>query len=116
MPVSTAFPERLRMYRKRKRLTQLQLAQFLGVSQAAVAKWESGQAEPDMARLNRLSVLFGVPLDVLCGDGSPESLSLENMAVMARAFRALTPEEQEKLIAVGRTLFADAFSGEEKTW
>ena len=114
--MSTRFPERLRLYRKRKHLTQTQLAAYLGVSQAAVAKWESGQAEPDMTRLNRLSVLFGVPIDTLCGDGTPESLSLENMAVMTRAFQALTPEDQEKLIAVGRTLFSDAFSPEEKVW
>ena len=114
--MTSLFPERLRLYRKRKGLTQLQLAQYLGVSQAAVAKWESAQAEPDLKRLNRLSVLFGVPLDTLCGDDTPESVSLENIAVMTRAFRALTPEDQEKLIAVGRTLFADAFSPEEKTW
>ena len=114
--MSTQFPERLRLYRKRKRLTQAQLAKYLGVSQAAVAKWESGQAEPDLARLNRLSVLFGVPLDTLCGDSTPESDTLENIAVMTRAFRSLTAEEQEKLISVGRTLFADAFGPEETKW
>ena len=114
--MSTQFPERLRLYRKRKRLTQAQLAQWLGVSQAAVAKWECGQAEPDINRLNRLSELFGVPLDCLCGDESPDRIASGNIAVMTRAFRNLSAEEQEKLISVGRTLFADAFGPEEPKW
>ncbi len=112
--MSTRFPARLRAYRKRKRLTQLQLAQWLGVSQAAVAKWEAGQAEPDIDRLNRLADLFGVPLDLLCGDGDADAAATANLAVMTRAFRQLTAEDQEKLLAVGQTLFADAFAPVEE--
>ncbi len=108
--MSAQFPAKLRAYRKRKRLTQAQLAKWLGVSQAAVAKWENGQAEPDIERLNRLSALFGVPLDLLCGDSEADPAIHGNMAVMTRAFAQLTEADQEKLLAVGRTLFADAFA------
>ncbi len=112
--MSTKFPQRLRTLRKRKGLTQAELGSLYGVSAAAVHKWETGQAEPDVETLRSLAALFGQTLDSLCSDGTPESAQTENLAVMTRAFRQMTPEEQEKLIEVGRALFTHAFSTEEK--
>ncbi len=51
--------------RKANGLTQEQLAERLAVSRQAVAKWESGEAVPELEKLVRLSEEFTVPLDVL---------------------------------------------------
>ena len=40
--------ENIRMYRKRKRLTQEQLAEDLGVTSGAVYKWEAKLSVPEL--------------------------------------------------------------------
>ena len=112
--MSTKFPERLRALRKRKHMSQEELGRLCGVGGPAVHRWETGQTEPDLETLQLLASIFGQTLDSLCGDGGegPEAVETEKLALMTRAFRQLTAEEQEKLLAVGRTLFGHAF-GEE---
>lgn len=47
--------------------TQEELAGRLGVTKAAVSKWECGQSAPDIALLPKLASLFSVTLDELLG-------------------------------------------------
>lgn len=44
--------------RKEKRITQEQLANFIGVSTAAVSKWESGISYPDITLLPVIATFF----------------------------------------------------------
>ena len=46
-------------------LSQLDLAEKLGVSRQSVSKWETGQAVPDLDKLIRLADLFGISVDEL---------------------------------------------------
>lgn len=46
-------------------VTQAQLAERLGVTKAAVSKWELGQSLPDVALLPRIAAYFGISLDDL---------------------------------------------------
>ena len=46
-------------------LSQEQLAEKIGVSRSAVAKWESGKGTPDIENLKILSKEFGISIDVL---------------------------------------------------
>ena len=57
--------EKLYALRKGRGLTQEQLAEALGVSRQAVSKWESNQANPDVAYLAEMCRLFGVSSDWL---------------------------------------------------
>lgn len=113
--MSKAFGERLRVLRKRKGMTQNEMATWAGVSQAAENKWEHGVSEPSLDTLKRMAAFFGVSMDSLCGYSLEEALEpMENMAVMTRAFRQLTDDEQDKLIAVGKALFAHAFEPDDQ--
>lgn len=58
------FGQNLQLLRRRRAMTQEQLAQHLGVSRQTVSKWESGQA-PELSKLMELSDLFHCPLDDL---------------------------------------------------
>ena len=46
---------RISTYRKEKGLTQMGLANELGVSYQAVSNWERGESMPDIAKLEDLS-------------------------------------------------------------
>lgn len=49
------FSEKLQLLRKNKGYTQEEFAERLNVSRQAVAKWESGQAYPDISNLIQIS-------------------------------------------------------------
>lgn len=51
--------------RKEKGITQDQLASFIGVSTAAVSKWESGISYPDITLLPLLATFFNITIDKL---------------------------------------------------
>ncbi|MGE5627642.1 MAG: helix-turn-helix domain-containing protein [Solirubrobacterales bacterium] len=51
--------------RKEKGITQDQLGSFIGVSTAAVSKWESGASYPDITLLPVLATFFNVSMDTL---------------------------------------------------
>ena len=53
--------------RRRLGITQEDLARFLGVSKAAVSKWETGSAYPDILMLPRLASFFNITIDQLMG-------------------------------------------------
>ena len=57
------FNEKLQELRKRKGLTQEELAEFLFVSRTAVSKWESGVAMPSTETLLTIAEEFEIPLD-----------------------------------------------------
>ena len=54
--------------RKAKGMTQEQLGRQLGVSAAAVSKWETGASDPSTANLIALAKLYGIsPEELLEG-------------------------------------------------
>lgn len=53
--------------RKERAMTQEQLADALGVSFAAVSKWERGVATPELKLIAEMADLFGISLDALVG-------------------------------------------------
>lgn len=57
----------IRELRKARSLTQEQLAEAMGVSGAAVSKWENGQCAPDLSLLTALADFFEVSVDRLLG-------------------------------------------------
>ena len=57
--------ERIREQRKSRRMSQEKVAELVGVSRQAVAKWESGQSVPTTENLLRLAEAFGITVDSL---------------------------------------------------
>ncbi len=55
----------LKMYRKQCGFTQEEIAEKLGVSRQAVAKWERGETQPDIESCIKLADLYEVSLDML---------------------------------------------------
>ena len=70
----------LRKIRKELRLTQNKLASRINYSQQAVAKWESGNSNPDMRNLIRLSNELKVTIDTLVRE-VPDAIDQQHCAV-----------------------------------
>lgn len=66
--------------RKQNNMTQMELADKMGISFQAVSNWERGNSMPDISKLPDLAEIFGVSLDELLG----EKLSLVEAAVEDR--------------------------------
>ena len=62
--------EKLIVSRNKAGLSQMELAERLGVSRQAVSRWESGDTTPTMDKLKALAKLYGVSLDWLCSDAA----------------------------------------------
>ena len=93
--------------RKEHNMTQMQLADALGISFQAVSNWERGNSMPDISKLPELAELFGCSIEELLGGGAPagnveklakgegQGLSLGEIAEVAPV---LTPEVLDEAV------------------
>ena len=72
------FNEKLKMLRKKKGLTQQELADKVGTKRVNVTKWESGNSKPSYENLSMLACIFDVSLDYLIGDYLQKARSERN--------------------------------------
>lgn len=61
------FAERLKVLRLERNLKQKDVAKGLGVSQAAVARWEANLQIPNIDILYKVALFFDVSADFLLG-------------------------------------------------
>lgn len=59
------FKDRLKGLREDKDLTQLELAEALSITRTAIANYEAGFREPDIAQLVKIADYFDTTLDYL---------------------------------------------------
>ena len=64
---------RIAELRRKKNMTQEDLANALGVTPQAVSKWENDLSCPDITLLPQLAKLLGVSVDELLGSTAPET-------------------------------------------
>ena len=83
--------------RKKNGWSQEELAEKLGVSRQSISKWEGAQSVPDMARIIRLSEIFGVSTDYLLKDEMelPDSIEYSDNDSPART---VTMEEASEFL------------------
>ncbi len=68
--------EKIKAKRRARDLTQEELATILGVTKAAVSKWETGESYPDITMLPQIAQLFHINMDELF-DYTPEHKPLK---------------------------------------
>jgi transcriptional regulator with XRE-family HTH domain len=74
------FQEKLQLLRKQKGISQEKLAESIGVSRQAVAKWEVGQSCPELDKLIMLSDFFRISIDKLIKNFEDENCSFQQHA------------------------------------
>lgn len=98
--------ENIVTFRKDRCLTQAQLAEALNMTSAAVSKWETGSAVPDLDTLIALADFFRVPMDDLLG----RTLEMPQVVLFApekeveRIALRLFRDYNYRVLGVGRSL------------
>ena len=100
--------EQIRFYRKQKGLTQEQLAEAMGVSIAAVSKWEQGQSLPEISMLMELADFFDLSVDALLG----YRLRSNDRASVSERLRLLRRAEELSVPLVDALSTATRFTAE----
>ncbi len=107
--------EKLIVLRDRAGLSQMELADRLGVSRQAVSRWESGDTTPSVDKLKTLARIYGVSLDWLFGDTAdgepPEAAKPEADRNPDEAPAGKEGEKKQKIraIAIALTIVVLAF-------
>lgn len=90
------FSERLKKLRKQTQLTQVDVAEKLGISQPAYASWERGVKKPTQENLVKIAQILNVSVDYLVGNSEEAEGDLENIELLFRMnSKELTDEEKE---------------------
>lgn len=108
------FGEKLKVLRKEKGYSQEEFAGLLNVSRQAVSKWESDRGTPETDKLLQISNMFGVTLDYLLKEESPdENMQTDGYYVsreMIDGFLSYKREQAKKIaIGVGLIVISDVF-------
>lgn len=88
--------------RKKRGITQQQLADFIGVSKGAVSKWETGQSYPDISLLPALASYFDLRIDDLM-DYEPQLSAKEIQNIYRSLKKSFTTEPGDKVLTTMRS-------------
>lgn len=101
------FKDNLIHLRKMRKMTQEDLAEQVGVTRQAIAKWESGETIPDLEKCRLLAEVFGVSLDDLANYESEQNLGLDLPPRGKHLFGMVTVGDRGQIVipAKARKLF-----------
>ncbi|HFI0150979.1 TPA: S24 family peptidase [Streptococcus suis] len=110
--------ENIKLYRKKARLTQKELASKLGVAPTAVSAWELGRNKPLMDNIESMALLFDIKKSMLLGEDlvvlsttTPPSIPFPNFdprqAILLSNYSKLNDTRKNKLLATSETLLAE---------
>ena len=101
------FKDNLLQLRKLNNLTQEDVAEKVGVSRQAVAKWESGETMPDLEKSRLLAETFGVSLDDLANFEPDKNLNVSVPPKGKHLFGVVTIGEKGQIVipAKARKIF-----------
>jgi transcriptional regulator with XRE-family HTH domain len=91
--------EKIKQARKKKGITQKQLGDKLGVSQAAIGQFENNKSNPKLETVRRIASAMGVPIGELVDDwGKFSKEEIEN------DFKAELPHDELDMLQDYRSL------------
>lgn len=101
--------EKLKELRKAKGISLKELGSIVGVAESTMSLYENGKRQPDYETLLKLAEFFGVTVDYLLR-GSNESECLpEELVILNRVARKMSPENRKKLLDMARIMFKEDF-------
>lgn len=102
------FGKRLKEFRKRKNLTQKEVAAKIGVSEQALSKWENGDCLPDVYNLRLLAIVLHVSVDCLLDtENETTEKVIETININGAVFEIV---EKPGTILAGKVIYAKDYS------
>ena len=71
---------RIRTLRRARGMSQVQLAELLGVTKQSVSNWENDNIQPSIEMLQKLAQVFSVSTDYLLGMEASATLDVSGLA------------------------------------
>ena len=98
--VSETTGQRLKRLRKERGLTQVEIAERLGLTQSLLSKYERDEFRLNADLIVRLGQLLGVSADELLGMAPPKSVPMVQRAKLARRIRQIDqlPKRDQRAI------------------
>lgn len=93
------FGDNLKIIRKRKNMTQEQLAEKLNISRQSVSKWETGEAYPEMNNILQLCKIFNCNINDLINNNISDISSLDDEIIMSVVKFNETKQKQVKFLS-----------------
>ena len=90
------FKDNLVQMRKMKQMTQEDIAEKVGVTRQAVAKWEAGETIPDLEKCRCLAEVFGVSLDDLANFEPKENKHIFGVVTVGDKGQIVIPAKARK--------------------
>lgn len=101
--------EKLRELRKEKGISLKELGAAMGVAESTMSLYENGKRQPDYETLLKLAEYFNVTVDYLLrGNDNSERLP-EELVILNRKARNMSPEKRQKLLEMARVMFKEEF-------
>lgn len=97
------FSQRLRELRKKRGLTQEELAKELELAKSSISMYENGKRKPSFEVLEMFADFFNVNLDTLYGASPVSKDSFKctpEEETMIKKFRRLTPTGKQSVLAI----------------
>ena len=99
------FHKNLKRLRTRRKMSQEDMARYLGITRQGYSKYENEKSEPSFQMLMRIADLFEVSVDELIGYSSTnhgisddkETETLNQLGISSEEFDTLTAYQQEAL-------------------
>ncbi len=101
--IKMRFGENLKKLRTRKKLSQEELAEKIGVSRQSVSKWETGEAYPEMNNILTLCKIFHCHINDLVNDTILDSHALDEE--IKENVVKLKEEQQKKMKGLSKAIY-----------
>lgn len=118
----------LKALRERRQVSQQAVADYLQITRQAYGNYETGNREPDVDTLMKLSAYFAVSIDGLLRGAVPNAhdtrsssprddrlVAIDNidLRTIARAGTKLKPEDATQLLKYAEFMFPEAFGDDQ---
>lgn len=88
--------ERLKILRKKKNISQQELANSLSVNAMTIVKWEKGTFTPSISHLRLLAKYFNVNIDYLIGEDAFTLYLIQSAEIFAQARKNASDHKNDK--------------------
>lgn len=101
--------EKLKELRKEKGISLKELGSIIGAAESTMSLYENGKRQPDYETLLKLAEYFGVTVDYLLRGESKSERLPEELVILNRNAKKMSPENRKKLLEMARIMFKEDF-------